>query len=276
MSAPRTPGVTDLHVHIRPWRQLKPSVMETMRRRPRGPLGLPARPDGEPQAAPRDDGPRGHLARRAHQLPQPGPDGVHRRDEQLLGPLRRGHQGSRGRAAGFGHPLPQDPPAPPTLPGQRVHAGPSHPRRAVPALPGAGPAGDDPHRHEHLPGRPVQVRTADGAGRRRHRLPRPYHHHGARWAAAVDGRGVLRPAAPQERAPRALRHTPAQDPRVLSASRGDRGPRPVGHRVAEPGRARPEADPRAVLEPGSAGRRQDEDHDRERVEAVSFTVGGSQ
>lgn len=31
MSASRTPGVTDLHVHIQPWRQLKPSVLETMR-----------------------------------------------------------------------------------------------------------------------------------------------------------------------------------------------------------------------------------------------------
>jgi len=32
MSAPRTPGVTDLHVHIQPWRQLKPAALETMRR----------------------------------------------------------------------------------------------------------------------------------------------------------------------------------------------------------------------------------------------------
>jgi len=31
VSASRTPGVTDLHVHIQPWRQLKPSVLETMR-----------------------------------------------------------------------------------------------------------------------------------------------------------------------------------------------------------------------------------------------------
>ena len=27
-----TPGVTDVHVHIQPWRQLKPAVMEAMRR----------------------------------------------------------------------------------------------------------------------------------------------------------------------------------------------------------------------------------------------------
>ncbi|MFQ6045813.1 MAG: hypothetical protein ACE5PT_05545, partial [Gemmatimonadales bacterium] len=26
------PGVTDLHVHIQPWRQLKPAVQEAMRR----------------------------------------------------------------------------------------------------------------------------------------------------------------------------------------------------------------------------------------------------
>ena len=32
MSGPSVPGVTDLHVHVQPWRQLKPAVMEAMRR----------------------------------------------------------------------------------------------------------------------------------------------------------------------------------------------------------------------------------------------------
>ena len=30
--APSLPGVTDVHVHIQPWKQLKPAVMEAMRR----------------------------------------------------------------------------------------------------------------------------------------------------------------------------------------------------------------------------------------------------
>ncbi|HWO89992.1 MAG TPA: amidohydrolase family protein [Gemmatimonadales bacterium] len=31
-SRPSTPGITDVHIHIQPWRQLKPAVMEAMRR----------------------------------------------------------------------------------------------------------------------------------------------------------------------------------------------------------------------------------------------------
>lgn len=29
---PRSPGITDVHVHIQPWRQMKPAVMESMRK----------------------------------------------------------------------------------------------------------------------------------------------------------------------------------------------------------------------------------------------------
>ena len=32
MAGPGAPGITDVHVHIQPWTQMKPAVMEAMRR----------------------------------------------------------------------------------------------------------------------------------------------------------------------------------------------------------------------------------------------------
>ena len=138
-------GVTDLHVHVQPWRQLKPAAMETMRRGHEDHWEFLVALMDDPKLLLETMDRAGVW--RVGLINYPSPDLMGFTDEtnafaaryaaaapDRLIPFGGVHpriagdvEGQRGRAGRAGHPVRQDPPAAPALPGQRVHPGAARP-----------------------------------------------------------------------------------------------------------------------------------------------------
>ena len=182
--------ITDMHIHIQPWRQLKPAVADVMR------VGKEAHWDrlialmDDPKALLEvmdasgvwrvalinypspdlmgfDDSTNAFSARYAEAAPERilPYGGVHAR-------FTKDPEGDVDRLMDLGIRCLKIHPPHQLYPGQRLHRGARGAGPDLPPLRGARAAGAGPHRHQHLPGGAIQVGQPDGTGRRRHRLSR--------------------------------------------------------------------------------------------------------